>query len=100
MLCSNDVGCCKNACFALSCIASTPQGHERLLAHPGIDDVVKVLCTMLTSEDEESVWFAAMYVRRLICVEFLFNAADRKLNSPKKSKVRLIQTFIGFVHYK
>ena len=60
MLCSNDVGCSKNSCFALSCIASTPQGHARLLAHPEIDEVVKVLSSLLSSKDEESAWFAAM----------------------------------------
>ena len=60
MLHSGDSGCCKNACFALSCIASLAQGHRRLLEHVHVDSVVEVLCSLLASKDEESIWFASM----------------------------------------
>ena len=60
MLHSADSGCCKNACFALSCIASLAQGHRRLLGHNDVDNVMEVLCSLLASKDEESTWFASM----------------------------------------
>lgn len=60
MLHASDPGCCKNACFALSCIASLVQGHQRLLEHIRINSVVEMLCSLLASKDEESIWFASM----------------------------------------
>lgn len=60
MLHSSDSGCCKNACFALSCIASLAQGHRRLREHKRINGVIEVLCSLLASTDEESTWFASM----------------------------------------
>lgn len=60
MLGSEDIGCAKNACFALSCIASFQQGHSRLLAHPEIDTIVSILARLLSSTDDELVWFSAM----------------------------------------
>lgn len=60
MLHSGDSGCCKNACFALSCIASTAQGHRRVLEHNDINSAVEVLCSLLACKDGESVWFASM----------------------------------------
>lgn len=60
MLGSDDIGCTKNSCFALSCIASFPQGHTRLLAHPEIDNIIRILSAILSSHDDELVWFSAM----------------------------------------
>ncbi|RMX47552.1 hypothetical protein pdam_00019073 [Pocillopora damicornis] len=60
MLHSADSGCCKNACFALSCIASLAQGHQRLLNHEKINSIVDILCSLLAATDEESIWFASM----------------------------------------
>lgn len=62
MLGSDDIGCTKNSCFALSCIASFPQGHTRLLAHPEIDNIIRILSAILSSHDDELVWFSAMWV--------------------------------------
>ena len=60
MLRCTDTGCCKNACFALSCVVSTTQGRARLLGHSDVENVVRLLCFLLVSKDEESVWFSAM----------------------------------------
>ena len=64
MLHSADSGCCKNACFALSCIASLAQGHQHLLNHEKINSIVDILCSLLAASDEESIWFASMYVKK------------------------------------
>ncbi|XP_066020855.1 uncharacterized protein [Pocillopora verrucosa] len=60
MLHSADSGCSKNACFALSCIASLAQGHQRLLNHEKINSIVDILCSLLAASDEECIWFASM----------------------------------------
>lgn len=60
MLCSPDTGVSKNACFALSCLATSVEGHSRLLANYYVDSVLQQLTERLMAEDSETGWFAAM----------------------------------------
>ena len=60
MLCCNDAGASKNACFALSCLATNKDGHTRLLMNTHSDDVLRTLASLLSSQDTETGWFAAM----------------------------------------
>ena len=60
MLASKDSGCGKNACYALSCLASSDQGHKRLLLHTSSDLMLHLLAQQLSNEDGETAWFAAM----------------------------------------
>ena len=53
-------GCNKNACFALSCIAGSVDGVVRLLQHPTKENILHRLSVLLSTEDEETAWFAAM----------------------------------------
>ena len=94
MLFCSDAGASKNACFALSCLATSKEGHTRLLkvqlSHESSalhdasqanrpwdnshcfcfhcfqnnhsEDVLRTLSELLSSEDGETGWFAAMYV--------------------------------------
>ena len=60
MLCCNDAGASKNACFALSCLATNKDGHSRLLSNHHSEEVLKTLSILLSSQDTETGWFAAM----------------------------------------
>ena len=60
MLCCNDPGASKNACFALSCIATNKEGHARILKNNQSDEVLRTLSELLSAEDPETGWFAAM----------------------------------------
>jgi len=60
MLCCSDPGASKNACFALSCLATNREGHSRLLRNGQSEEVLRVLSELLSSEDSETGWFAAM----------------------------------------
>lgn len=60
MLCCEDTGASKNACFALSCLATNPEGHSRILNNLHSDDVINTLTLLLNAEDSETGWFAAM----------------------------------------
>lgn len=60
MLQSDDVGCRKNACFAASCLAINTVGHFRILKNKYSDRMFSSIVKMLSSADEESLWFAAM----------------------------------------
>ena len=60
MLESDLGGCNKNACFALSCIAGSADGVTRLLEHSARENILQRLSTLLSAEDEETAWFAAM----------------------------------------
>ena len=60
MLESDDGGCNKNACFALSCIAGSTDGVLRLLCHSTKENMLQRLSTLIAAEDEETAWFAAM----------------------------------------
>ena len=60
MLCCSDTGASKNACFALSCLATNKDGHTRLLKNSNSDEVLKTLSELLSAEDAETGWFAAM----------------------------------------
>ena len=62
MLSCNDTGASKNACFALSCLATNSEGHSRLLGNIHSEDILRTLSTLLNAEDAETGWFAAMYV--------------------------------------
>lgn len=62
MLCCDDAGASKNACFALSCLATNKEGHSRLLKNSHSDEVLKTLGELLSAEDAETGWFAAMWV--------------------------------------
>ncbi|XP_012943031.1 phosphatidylinositol phosphatase PTPRQ, partial [Aplysia californica] len=65
MLSCEDTGASKNACFALSCLATNLEGHSRLLGNAHSDDVLKTLSILLSAEDSETGWFAAMTLRTL-----------------------------------
>ena len=60
MLCCSDTGASKNSCFALSCLATNKEGHTRLLRNQHSEEVLKTLAELLSSEDTETGWFAAM----------------------------------------
>jgi len=60
MLCSEDSGSSKNACFAISCLAASAEGHEKLLDNSMCDRVLNTLANLLSVEDCETGWFAAM----------------------------------------
>lgn len=60
MLQSDDIACQKNACFAISCLATNTLGHSRILNNDHSNCLFSSMPKMLTSSDEESVWFAAM----------------------------------------
>ena len=62
MLSSSDAGVSKNACFALSCLAASQLGHQRLLATTKCDMILKSLAALVCEIDDESSWFAAMLV--------------------------------------
>ena len=62
MLCSDDSGASKNACFAISCLAASVDGHGKLLDNPICDKVMNTLASLLFAEDDETCWFAAMWV--------------------------------------
>ena len=61
MLESDVGGCNKNACFALSCIAGSTNGVMRLLEDSNREHILRRLSSLLSAEDEETAWFAAMY---------------------------------------
>ncbi|XP_028395080.1 uncharacterized protein LOC114519192 [Dendronephthya gigantea] len=67
MLKSDDIACQKNACFAISCLATNTLGHSRLLRNDYIHHWFSSMPEMLNSSDEESVWFAAMTVHTFAC---------------------------------
>ncbi len=55
-------GCTKNACFALSCLASNAETNHMIVDHRCFFDLLSVLCKLLmTVDDPETQWFAAMY---------------------------------------
>jgi hypothetical protein len=60
MLCCEDTGASKNACFALSCLATNAEGHSRILNNLHSDDVINTLANLLNADDSETGWFAAM----------------------------------------
>ena len=60
MLCSEDSGASKNACFAISCLAASSEGHEKLLSNSMCARIMTTLAQLLTSDDFETGWFAAM----------------------------------------
>lgn len=60
MLSGSDAGASKNACFALSCLAANLEGHSHLLNDSHSGDVLKILCKLLSAQDSETGWFAAM----------------------------------------
>ncbi len=60
MLGSQDYGCNKNACFALGCIAGSGDGVHKLLTHSEHEKMLQKLAALLSYEDEETAWFAAM----------------------------------------
>lgn len=60
MLSCEDAGASKNACFALSCLATNLEGHSRLLQNVHSDDVLRTLAQLLSAQDSETGWFAAM----------------------------------------
>ena len=60
MLCCTDTGASKNACFALSCLATNKDGHHRLLHNSQSEEVIRMLTILLATEDPETGWFAAM----------------------------------------
>ena len=60
MLGTEDVGCNKNACFALSCIAGSTDGVSKLLTHEAREGMLQRLAALLSTEDDETAWFAAM----------------------------------------
>ncbi|KAJ8300108.1 hypothetical protein KUTeg_021627 [Tegillarca granosa] len=65
MLSCNDTGASKNACFALSCLATNTEGHTRLLNNIHSDDILRTLSELLSADDSETGWFAAMTLRTL-----------------------------------
>ncbi|KAH3808749.1 hypothetical protein DPMN_137107 [Dreissena polymorpha] len=60
MLSCDDTGASKNACFALSCLATNVEGHSRLLGNTHSEEILKTLATLLNAQDSETGWFAAM----------------------------------------
>ena len=60
MLCCNDAEASKNACFALSCLATNKEGHSRILKNSQTEEVLKTLTELLSADDAETGWFAAM----------------------------------------
>lgn len=59
-MCSENSGPRKNACFALSCLAASKEGHDKLLDNSACDKVLNSLSQLLISSDDETGWFAAM----------------------------------------
>ncbi|XP_064420183.1 uncharacterized protein LOC102361873 [Latimeria chalumnae] len=62
MMANGDAGGSRNACFALSCLATDKDGHAHVLRSSVFPQMLDTLCRLLQSEDQESAWFAAMYV--------------------------------------
>jgi len=60
MLFAANISACKNACFALSCLAVSEIGSTQLLNSRSCTDMVVALSTLLSSDDSEAAWFAAM----------------------------------------
>ena len=59
MLICDDAGSSKNACFALSCLATDTVGHRQLLRNEHSDNVFCALSELLSSDDLETALFAA-----------------------------------------
>ncbi len=56
-----DNGCTKNACYALSTLASNHQAHQVIVEHNMFNHLLNVLCKLVvTATDTETQWFAAM----------------------------------------
>lgn len=56
-------GCTKNACFALSCLASNTETNQMIVEHSCFTELLITLCELLiTIKDAETQWFTAMYV--------------------------------------
>ena len=56
-----DNGCTKNACYALSTLASSYQAHQVIVEHTSFNQLLNILCKLLvTVTDTETQWFAAM----------------------------------------
>lgn len=55
----------QTACFALSCLV-TEDGHALVLDSPSFPSLLDSLLYCLQTEDQDSSWFAAMYVRHSI----------------------------------
>ncbi len=62
MLRMSDLGASKNACFALSCLAASADGHARLAASSDFYHLLSATAELLHADDSETGWFAAMYV--------------------------------------
>jgi hypothetical protein len=60
---NHDIGCTKNACFALSCLAANDRAHEIIIKHDSFERLIHSLCKLIVkATDTETQWFAAMYV--------------------------------------
>lgn len=58
---NSDNGCTKNACFALSSLASSKATQSVVVEHNSFDSLLNSLCDLLlTNNDAETQWFAAM----------------------------------------
>lgn len=58
---NSDNGCTKNACFALSSLASSKETHSVVVDHSSFDNLLNHLCDLLlVNNDAETQWFAAM----------------------------------------
>jgi hypothetical protein len=52
----------QTACFALSCLVTEEDGHALVLGSPSLPSLLDALLYRLQTEDQDSAWFAAMYV--------------------------------------
>lgn len=62
VMASGDSGGSRNACFALSCLAASREGHGHVMRSPAFPWALDTLCHLLCAEEQESSWFAAMWV--------------------------------------
>nr|KAG8540112.1 hypothetical protein GDO81_019818 [Engystomops pustulosus] len=63
MMSGGDAGGSRNACFALTCLVTSPAGHQHVLKSRHIPGVLDTLCRLLQSPEQDSRWFAAITVK-------------------------------------
>lgn len=62
-----DNGCTKNACYALSCLATNQQARKLVVENENFPNLLTILCQHLaTIKDPETQWFVAMYERSFL----------------------------------
>ena len=60
MLACTDLGSGKNACYAVSCLAASEDGHHQTVHSKHSAFIFTQLIKLLNTNDTETGWFAAM----------------------------------------